>query len=203
MRNRSNRIIVKGPGKEARPHSQIQATASKGTNRNTICSTNFLITFNVTSQIKCSWKHWINITLKFKQKMYLKGSFSEADLYWLYTLLQRTSSLLNSPVIWRPTITSCFSCVRQTTILNAHLKSTVEEGWCADLLIQKQISVVTKGWPWYVRVQEWRFPQITWSTKNLLIENQSTFLKKNYKTICYPMNYYITPMLFHSFSAEN
>lgn len=45
MRKRSNRIKVKGPGKQVRPHCQIQITkASKGVNRKSICSTDFLIT---------------------------------------------------------------------------------------------------------------------------------------------------------------
>lgn len=108
---RSNRVIIKVLGKEARLHSQVQKTAaSKGDN------TDFLITFDKLNKmfLKTLSKHYINSN---KRKCILKEKkLSKSDLYWLYTLLQITRSV-NS--------TSCFSNMLQTKSLNTHLKFVV------------------------------------------------------------------------------
>lgn len=71
MRKKYKRITTKGPGKEARPHSQIRTTAApKGVNRDSICSTDFLVTL----KLKKMFISTLNTALKFKQKkIHLKG----------------------------------------------------------------------------------------------------------------------------------
>lgn len=60
-------------------------------------------------------------------------------------------------------------------------------------------SAVAKGWPQYVRVQEWWFPQITFIKKYLLMGNQTKHAKK----IVAMKQFTIIIKLFQLFSAEN
>lgn len=78
MRKRSNRSAIIGPGKGTRPHCQIQTT--KAVNRNQNCSTDFLITLNVTDK---KVHQYIKHSTKIQTKIYILKMVSESDLYWL------------------------------------------------------------------------------------------------------------------------